>query len=81
MRVAVLTFEGFNEIDSFVAYNMINRVKQPELKALIVSPSERVTSMNGVVVQSQAPLAFAREADAVIVGSGRGTRDVAQEKI
>jgi transcriptional regulator GlxA family with amidase domain len=78
MRIAVLTFDGFNEIDSFVALNMINRVKQPEMKALITCPSERVTSMNGVVVQSQAPLSFAREADAVIFGSGRGTRDVAR---
>jgi len=35
--------------------------------------------MNGVVVQSQAPLGFAREADAVIVGSGRGTRGVVRD--
>ena len=78
MRVAVLTFEGFNEIDSFVASAMINRVKQPEMRALIVCPSERVTSMNGVVVHSQAPLSFAREADAVIVGSGTGARALVQ---
>jgi hypothetical protein len=32
--------------------------------------------MNGVVVRSQAPLGFAREADAVTVGSGVGTRAV-----
>ena len=32
--------------------------------------------MNGVVVQSQAPLSFAREADAVIVGSGIHTREL-----
>ena len=32
MRVAVLTFEGFNELDSFIASAMINRVKQPQLK-------------------------------------------------
>jgi transcriptional regulator GlxA family with amidase domain len=76
MRIAVLTFEGFNELDSFIASAMLNRVKQPELRALIVSPSERVASMNGVVVQSQAPLSFAREAEAVIVGSGIHTRDV-----
>lgn len=76
MRIAVLTFEGFNELDSFIAAAMINRVKQPELKALIVCPSEKVASMNGVVVHSQAPLAFAREADAVIVGSGVGTREL-----
>ena len=78
MRIAVLTFEGFNEIDSFVASAMLNRVKQPEMRALIVCPSERVTSMNGVVVHAQAPLSFAREADAVIVGSGTGARVLVQ---
>ena len=76
MRIAILTFEGFNELDSFIASAMINRVKQPALQALIVCPTERVASMNGVIVQSQAPLSFAREADAVIVGSGINTRDV-----
>ena len=79
MRIAVLTFEGFNELDSFVASAMLNRVKRPELRALIVCPTERVASMNGVVVESQAPLSFAREAEAVIVGSGRGTRDVVRD--
>ncbi|WP_422931921.1 DJ-1/PfpI family protein [Singulisphaera sp. PoT] len=79
MRIAVLTFEGFNELDSFVASAMINRVKEPALEALIVSPSPRVTSMNGVVVEAQAPLSFAREADAVIVGSGRETRDIVRD--
>lgn len=76
MRIAVLTFEGFNELDSFIASAMINRVRQPALKALIVCPSGRVTSMNGVVVEAQAPLSFAREADAVIVGSGVQTREI-----
>jgi transcriptional regulator GlxA family with amidase domain len=79
MRIAVLTFEGFNELDSFVASSMLNRVKRPELEALIVCSTPRVASMNGVVVESQAPLSFAREADAVIVGSGRGTRDVVRD--
>ena len=74
MQVAVLTFEGFNELDSFIAAAMINRVEK--LEALIVCPTEQVASMNGVVVRSQAPLGFAREADAVIVGSGIGTREL-----
>src|SRR5262245_46349365 len=76
MRIAIITFEGFNELDSFIASAMLNRVKQPELKALVCCPSERVTSMNGVVVEAQAPLSFAREAEAVIVGSGVHTRDI-----
>jgi transcriptional regulator GlxA family with amidase domain len=78
MHIAVLTFEGFNELDSFIASAMLNRVKQPELKALIVCPFDRVRSMNGVVIHSQAPLSFAREAEAVIVGSGIHTRDLVE---
>jgi transcriptional regulator GlxA family with amidase domain len=78
-RIAVLTFEGFNELDSFIASAMLNRVKQPQLEARIVCPAEQVSSMNGVVVHSQAPLSFAREADAVIVGSGVNTRELVKD--
>jgi transcriptional regulator GlxA family with amidase domain len=76
MRIAILTFEGFNEIDSFVAFNMLNRVKRPGWRAEIASPAPFVTSMNGLKIERQQPLGFAREADAVIVGSGRRTREV-----
>jgi len=77
MRVAVLTFEGFNELDSFIAAAILNRA---HLKALITCPGPRVTSMNGVAVEAQAPLAFAREADAVIVGSGMNTREIVRDQ-
>jgi transcriptional regulator GlxA family with amidase domain len=80
MRIAVVTFDGFNELDSFIASAMLNRVKQPELKAFVACPSDRVKSMNGVVVQAQAPLSFAREAEAVIIGSGIHTRDVVRNQ-
>jgi hypothetical protein len=40
MQVAVLTFESFNELDSFIAAAMINRVEK--LEALIVCPTEQV---------------------------------------
>jgi transcriptional regulator GlxA family with amidase domain len=75
VQIAVLTFDGFNEIDSFVTAAMINRVKRPAMRAFITAPSERVTSMGGVEVRSQAPLSFANEADAVVVGSSALTRD------
>lgn len=74
MRIAIVTFEGFNEIDSFVALNILNRVKQADWKAEIVASSETVTSMNGVTIHAQQPLAFANQADVVLFGSGRLTR-------
>jgi len=76
VQIAVLTFDGFNELDSFIAAAILNRVKRQGWKAHIASPSDHVTSMNGVTVQRQRPLEFAAEADAVIIGSGVKTREI-----
>lgn len=75
MQIAVLTFDGFNELDSFVASAILNRLKPKGWMAHITSPTEEVTSMNGVTVRRQRPLEFATEADAVLIGSGTRTRD------
>ena len=80
MRTAVLTFDGFNELDSFIASALLNRVKLPGWTAEITSPTPVVTSMNGVRVERQQPLSFAREADFVLVGSGMKTRDIARDR-
>ena len=77
MRIAILTFDGFNELDSFIALGLLNRLGHLGWKAEITSPSAHVTSMNGVTVQVQQPLEFANEADAVIFGSGIYTRAIA----
>jgi transcriptional regulator GlxA family with amidase domain len=70
MQIAVLTFDGFNELDSFIAAHILNRLRPKGWKAFITSPEVVVTSMNGVVVHAERPLDFASEADAVIIGSG-----------
>jgi Transcriptional regulator containing an amidase domain and an AraC-type DNA-binding HTH domain len=80
MRTAVLTFDGFNELDSFIASALLNRVKLPGWTAEITSPTPVVTSMNGLRVERQQPLSFAREADFVLVGSGMKTRDIARDR-
>ena len=79
MRIAILTFDGFNELDSFIALGLLNRLGNLGWKAEITSPTTHVTSMNGVTVQAQQPLEFANDADAVIFGSGIYTRAIAQE--
>ena len=76
MRIAIVAFDGFNEIDTFVAPAILNRVQRPGWKAEIAAPTRSITSMNGVRIDAQRSLDFAREADAVIVSSGRGTREV-----
>lgn len=76
MHIAILTFGGFNELDSLIALGVLNRVKRADWRVSIACPTPRVRSMNGVVIESMASLQEAGEADAVIVGSGMQTRDV-----
>lgn len=79
MQIAVLTFDGFNELDSFIASTILNRLRPLGWNAWIASPTEEVTSMNGVTIRRQRPLEFAAEADAVLIGSGIRTRDVVRD--
>jgi transcriptional regulator GlxA family with amidase domain len=76
MHIAILTFEGYNELDSMIALGILNRIRKPDWRVSIASPAARVRSMNGVVLEAQASLAEAAEADAVLVGSSRQTRAI-----
>ena len=79
MQIAVLTFDGFNELDSFIAAAILNRLRGQGWTAHVTSPTETVTSLNGVTIQRQKPLEFASQADAVIIGSGSRTRVIAED--
>ncbi|MFC0398820.1 DJ-1/PfpI family protein [Paraburkholderia rhizosphaerae] len=76
MRIAILTFDGFNELDSLIASGILNRVTKPGWSVSIACPTHEARSMNGVVLKAQATLEDASRADAVIIGSGRLTREV-----
>jgi transcriptional regulator GlxA family with amidase domain len=80
MHIAILTFEGFNELDSLVALAILNRVKQPGWRVSIACPTPRVRSMNGVFMDAQVSLREASSADAVIVGSGVLTKDIVKDR-
>ncbi len=79
MHIAILTFQGFNEIDSLVALGVLNRIKKPGWRVTLCCPERQVTSMNGVTVRAQSDLSEARTADAVIVGSGMQTREIVND--
>lgn len=80
MQICILTFDAFNELDSLIAYGILNRIKRPDWKVSIASPDKHVLSMNGLTIESQATLAEANEADAVLIGSGMKTRLIAEDK-
>lgn len=79
MHIAILTFQGFNELDSLVSLAVLNRVRKPGWRVTLCCPENSVTSMNGVTVQAQSTLADVHFADAVIVGSGVKTREIVND--
>lgn len=79
MHVAILTFEGFNELDSLIALGILRRIRKPGWRVTLACPTPTVTSMNGVTLQAQSSLAEASAADAVIIGSGMQTRAIAND--
>ncbi|KPG97098.1 AraC family transcriptional regulator [Pseudomonas sp. RIT-PI-q] len=82
MHIAILTFDGFNELDSLIAYGMLSRISllgDKDWRVSIASPTSRVTSMNGLTIDAHIDLAEACQADAVLAGSGMKTGEVAND--
>lgn len=80
MHIAILTFDGFNDLDSLVAFGMLNRIAllgDRDWRVRIASPTPRVTSMNGLTIDAHEDLSATAQADAVLVGSGMKTREIA----
>jgi len=83
MHIAILTFDGFNELDSLIAYGMLSRIRllgDTSWRVSIASPTAQVTSMNGLTLDAHIGLPEACGADAVVIGSGMKTREVAQDR-
>jgi len=80
MNIAILTFEGFNELDSFIALGILNRMKSQGFNVRITCPSPEVTSMNGLTIKAQEQLEFANSAEVVLFGSGMLTRDIVKDE-
>lgn len=75
--VAIITLQDFNEIDSFIAFHILNRLKN--VRAFLAGPDVEAVSMNGVKVAVNGTLEDAARANAIIVGSGMRTAQYASD--
>jgi len=80
MHIAILTFDGFNELDSLIALGILNRIRKPGWRVTLACPMPTVTSMNGVTLHGQSTLTEACDADAVLFGSGMKTREIVNDQ-
>ena len=79
MKIVLITFEQFTDVDVYLPWNLLNRVKRPDWTVRILADSPRVTSRTGLGLEVHGPLSEAREADAVIITSGDLTRTLSKD--
>lgn len=66
MHIAILTFDGFNALDSRMALGILDRIRKPDWRVMRSCPSPTVCYLNGVTLHAQSTLAEADDVDAVL---------------
>jgi transcriptional regulator GlxA family with amidase domain len=81
MKLAMVAFEGFTDVDLFLPWDLFFRVKEPgyaaydgEWDVRICADTPTLASYSGIRIDRHEPLAWANGADAVFVVSGPGSR-------
>ncbi|HJW33447.1 MAG TPA: DJ-1/PfpI family protein [Holophagaceae bacterium] len=79
MKIVLIAFDQFTDIDVHLPWDLLNRVKRPDWTVRILADAPRVTSRTGLGLEVHGDLTEAREADAVIVTSGDRTRALSKD--
>ncbi|MDQ0268199.1 DJ-1/PfpI family protein [Cytobacillus purgationiresistens] len=80
MEVAIVAFDEFTDIDVFLPWDILNRVKLPGWIVQIYGTSESHISVTGLTVPVHMPIDELSHADAVLFASGPGTRKLYQDE-
>jgi len=74
MLVAQVVFDQFTDIDVFLAWDLLNRVRHPGWSVKLLGTASHHTSRTGLTVPMHGSIDEASSADAVLFSSGPGTR-------
>ena len=74
MKIAIVIFDKFTDIDLFLMWDLLNRVRIENWEVRILGESERHVSATGIPIETHGRIEEANEADAVLFVSGQGVR-------
>jgi len=75
MKVSIVIFDQFTDIDLWLMWDLLNRVRIDGWEVKIVGEKETHVSTTGIVTKTHGRLEEANGSDAVLFVSGFGTRD------
>jgi transcriptional regulator GlxA family with amidase domain len=74
MKIAIVIFDKFTDIDLFLMWDLLNRVRVPDWSVKILGENDSHISATGISIATQGRIEEANDADAVLFVSGQGTR-------
>ncbi len=74
MKIAIIIFDKFTDIDLFLMWDLLNRVRVADWEVKILGENANHVSATGISVQTHGRIEEANDADAVLFVSGQGTR-------
>lgn len=74
-KISIVIFDNFTDIDLWLMWDLLNRVRVESWQVKILGESETHISATGQPVQTHGRIEEANESDAVLFISGYGTRD------
>ncbi len=82
MKAVIVAFDNFTDIDIFLAWDLLNRVKHRDknFEVKIVGTQASHTSSNGIKLDMHGMIEECNDADLVFFGSGKGARVVINDE-
>jgi transcriptional regulator GlxA family with amidase domain len=74
MDIAIVAYDDFTDLDVFLPWDLLNRVRRPDWRVRILGENENVRSTSGLVIPTHGRLEEASGAAAVLFTSGPGAR-------
>ncbi len=75
MKIAIVIFDKFTDLDLFLMWDLLNRVRVPDWEVKILGEREAHVSATGIEIKTHGRVEEADRSDAVLFVSGQGTRE------
>jgi len=81
MLIAQIVFDRFTDIDVFLAWDLLNRVRRPDWRVVLLGTEPSHTSVSGLTIPMHGRVEEAARADAVLFASGPATRELMRDAL
>jgi transcriptional regulator GlxA family with amidase domain len=81
MKIVQVAFEGFTDVDVYLPWDLLNRVRREDWRVRIVADRPVVRSQTGLALTVHGGLEEIADADAVLLASGPATRTLCKDPV